>query len=116
MKCRQCNLEILIGEDGLCADCVSLRNHPDATASRTSLAGIPFQDMKQIDEADRFKLIANHLKSNPGQNIGVLLESDPANSGKADRYIAGVRTLVPGATAVKKPGVVAGTVTVIFKL
>ena len=115
-KCRQCGLEILIGDDGLCAECVSLKERPDATSERKELGGVPFQDMKQIDEADRFKLIADYARDNPGKSIALLVENDAANKGKGDRYIAGVKAQVPEVQVRRTAGVVRGTETIIFKL
>lgn len=114
--CRQCRQPIVIGVDGLCADCVSLRDRPDATSTRTHLAGVPFKDMKQVDEDDRFKLIADTLRSHRGKNIGVLVESDQANRDKGDRYIAGVKAIVPNVQVRRSPGVVPETETIIFRL
>lgn len=114
--CRQCGQPILIGVDGLCAECTALRDKPDATASRTQLAGVPFKDMKQVDEVDRFKLIADQLRQNQGKNIAVLVENDLSNQGKGDRYIAGVKALVPEVQVRRAPGVVPATETLIFKL
>lgn len=115
-NCRQCGLAILIGEDGLCAECVSLRDRPDATATRTHLNGIPFQDMKQIDEVDRFKLIADKVKSNPGKTIAVLVEYGGANRGKGDRYIAGVRAHLPEVEVSRSIQLVKGIETLVFKI
>lgn len=114
--CRQCGRPIIIGFDGLCAECVSLRDKPDATASRTHLAGVPFKDMKQVDEVDRFKLIADHLRKNRGKSVAVLVESDPDNQGKGDRYIAGVKALIPEAQVRRTSGLAPETETIIFKL
>jgi hypothetical protein len=115
--CRQCGAPILIGADGLCADCVNLRDKPDTTATRTQLHGVPFKDMKQIDEADRFKMIAGHLKANPGKNVAVMVESGGKYEGKGDRYIAGVQKEAPEATVVKRgPGLVSATETIIFRI
>jgi len=115
-KCRQCGLEVLIGLDGLCADCVSLRDKPDGVSKMTSLGGVPFKDMKQLDEPERFKLIADFLLNNPGQIIQVYVENTGANKGKGDRYIAGVLALVPLASVRRAAGVVPRTETLIFRL
>jgi len=115
-KCRQCGLEILIGVDGLCADCVNLKDKPDGTAERTQLGGIPFKDLKQIDEADRFQVIAGHLRANRGKNVAVMVESTGRNKGKGDRYIAGVKAIVSDVQVERAAGILPGTETLIFKL
>jgi hypothetical protein len=115
-KCRQCSQPYTIGLDGLCPECSHLRDFPDATASRTQLAGVPFRDMKQIDETDRFKLIAECLRNNRGKTVAVLVENDATNKGKGDRYIAGVKALVPEAQVSRAPGLVKGTESLMFKL
>lgn len=82
----------------------------------TKLGKAPFQDLKQIDEVDRFKVIANHISDNPGKAIVVLVESDAPNKSKGDRYIAGVKSLVPKVGVQRCAGAVSGTETLIFKL
>lgn len=80
------------------------------------LGGVPFRDMKQIDEINRFKLIADHLKANRGKRVAVFVENDKANLGKGDRYIAGVVAELPTVKASRGPGVVPGTETLYFTL
>lgn len=114
--CRQCGLEILIGVDGLCADCVNLKDKPDGTAARTHLSGVPFKDLKQIDEIDRFQVIAGHLRANRGKNVAVMVESTGRNKGKGDRYIAGVKAIVNEVQVERAAGILSGTEMLIFKL
>lgn len=114
--CRQCGLEIVVGLDGLCAECVALKDKPDELSKQTNLRGVPFKDMKQVDEQDRFKLIAGHVTKNPGKSVAVFVECGGEYKGKGDRYIAGVKAIVPKVTVQRKPGPVIGTETLVYKL
>jgi hypothetical protein len=116
-KYRQCGLTSLIMLDGLCPDCVNLRDRPDETSKRASLGGIPFKDLKQVDEADRFKMIANQLRSNPGKTVAVIVEFGGQHAGKGDRYIAGVKAQLPEAKVeARLVGWLEGTETIMFTL
>ena len=95
MNCRQCGTTTEDYADGLCAGCAILRTFPDPLSEQKTIAGKPFADLKQVDEADRFKQIAHHLRANSGKIIGVLVDSGPAYEGKAERYIASIKSELP---------------------
>lgn len=114
--CRQCGKGIVIGLDGLCAECVALKEKPDGLSKLTKLGGVPFQDMKKLDEQARFLLIADHINKNPGKNVAVMVERGGENKGKGERYIAGVKAILQNVTVRRAQGLVAGTETLIFKL
>ena len=93
-RCRQCG--ILIEEAGLCASCELLKALPDKLASRKELGGIPFQDMKQVDEAERIRILADHLRAHPGMTCHLMVDLLPGYEDKADRYIRLVTAALPG--------------------
>lgn len=116
VNCRQCGKEYQIGLDGLCPDCQQLKDHPDELSAKTHLYGVPFKDMKQVDEADRPARVAKVIQENPGANIGVIVDCGPGYKGKPERFIAAVAKLVPGVQAKKRRGPVPGAETITFHL
>lgn len=116
-RCRQCGRPDPIGPDGLCGNCRELKKHPDPTSFRTRLGGVPFFDMKQTDEQDRFKLIAQMLVTYPGKEIGVMVDIGEGDEDKGDRYIRNIRELVPNVQVVKRgPGPVPKSELITLKL
>jgi len=87
---------------GLCEECINLRNQPDSLSNRKHLFGVPFKDVKQVDEDGRIKQITTWLAVNPGKTIGVMVDYGPQHQGKADRYIEKVKALLPEAKVVKR--------------
>jgi len=85
-------------------------------SKRLSLAGVPFKDMKQVDEADRIKLIAEYLTKFPGKNIGVMVDTGEGYADKGDRYIRAIRDKIPKVKVVsREPGPVMNVETITFK-
>ena len=85
--------------------------------SARTLAGIPFVDMKKVDEKKRYDLIVKYLKENPGRCTAVMVESGGEYEGKGDRYIAGIRELIPDVELVsRKPGPVPETETILLRI
>lgn len=107
--CKQCGFPTGVDDTGLCLNCRQLKAKPDATSKRKELHGVPFDDMKQVEEEQRFVKIAEHLKQNPGKVIAVMVDCGPGYEDKGDRYIRGVRKLVPGVKVVgRQPWVING--------
>lgn len=78
--------------------------------------GAEFEDMKQVDETDRFKLIVARLKERPGEIIGVMVEAGPGNEDKGDRYVRGIRALLPAVKLIRRtPGPAKGVETIVFR-
>lgn len=101
--CRQCGINVGVNSDsGLCLNCEGLQAAPDDFSKRKSLAGVPMHEMKSVDEAKRFDAIANHLRSNRGAIIGVIVDCDGDYDGKGDRYIKAVQAKVPGVKLVSR--------------
>lgn len=117
VPCRQCGWPYDVGQDGLCPNCRGLARNPDPLSKRKELGGVPFEDMKQLDEADRFQLIARHIRENPGRNILVMVDTGEGYADKGDRYIKAIRELVPGVKVVSRgPGPVPQAESITFKL
>lgn len=115
--CRQCGWPYDVGTDGLCKSCRELKEHPDALSKRTSLGGVPFRDMKHMDEPDRIAYIVELLTKNPGRQIAAMVDVGDGHADKGDRYIRGVRAKVPTVKVVsRKPGPVPAVETITFKL
>ena len=113
--CRQCGWPFVEAE-GLCKGCLALKSNPDPLSKRTHLGTIPFQDLKQIDEADRIKTIVGHLIKNPGKKVLVLVDSGDGHQDKGDRYIRQVRQLLPGVQVVGRiPGPVDNGESIVFR-
>jgi hypothetical protein len=94
--CRQCGAPLLeIKDDGLCASCYMLQEHPDGLSKRKELAGIPFRDMKHLDEDDRVRELARLLKQTPKIKIGFMVDCGPQYHGKGDRIIEKLRAILP---------------------
>lgn len=114
--CRQCGQPFAGSPDGLCKDCRQLRDHPDALSKRKTLAGVPFEDAKQLDESARFQLIVNRLKERPGEVIGVMVDTGPGHEDKGDRYVRGIRALLPAVKLIRRtPGPAPGCETLVFQ-
>lgn len=114
-SCRQCGWP-WIERDGLCRTCLELRAHPDPLSKRTTLGKIPFQDMKQLDEADRITLIVGHLKKHPGKDIAVLVDCGEGHADKGDRYIKAIREQMPSVKLIKRsPGPIPEGETIILR-
>lgn len=116
-RCRQCGWPYDVGQDGLCPNCRQLKQKPDALSKRKELGGVPFQDMKHLDEKDRINQIAEALQRWPDRDIAVLVDTGEGYADKGDRYIKGVRELVPRVSLVARvPGPAAGVETITFRL
>lgn len=101
--CRQCGIKVGINSDsGLCLNCEGLQAEPDDFSKRKSLAGLPMHDMKSVDEAKRFDAIANHLRTNRGALIGVIVDCGDDYEGKGDRYLHEIEARVPGVKLVSR--------------
>ena len=84
---------------------------------RTELGGVPFMDMKPIDENDRFDAIAKILKDTPGKAVAVMVDCGPGFEGKGDRYVKAIRAKVPGVSILYRgPGPVPNSEIINFKL
>ena len=71
--------------------------------------------MKQLDEPERFKMIADLLVKNPGKKIAVFVDCGDGHADKGDRYIRGIRALVPKVKLEgRRPGPVKEGETLIF--
>lgn len=117
--CQQCGVPILLntGTDQLCEDCFQLKQRPDDLSKRKQMFGVPFEDMKHVDEDGRIKVIVDALKNNPGKLIGFMVDTGPAYQGKGDRYIEKLRAVLPNVKVVSRnPGPVKGCETIGFKL
>lgn len=73
------------------------------------LAGVPYRDLggpQGVTEDERIRLIAEHLRNNPGKKVGVLVElADPK---KGSRYIEKVRAACPGVLVMNRTIVAPG--------
>lgn len=116
--CRQCGVPILeIREDGLCASCYILQDQPDGLSKRKSLMGVPFRDMKHLDEDDRVKELARMLKEKPGLKIGFMVDCGPEYQGKGDRIIEKLSSVIPNVKVISRlVGPVNGVETITFTL
>lgn len=114
-RCRQCG--VILEDPGLCPECAKLEVLPDKIADWKQLTGVPFQDMKSLDETKRWEVIVGHLKAHPGKKIAVMVDCGPSYEGKAERYIQGVTRLLPAVKVMgRKPGPVRGVESIIFQL
>lgn len=116
-RCRQCGTpeakEAL--NDGLCPSCLRLREAPDGLSKATHIAGVPFTDMKQVDEDKRLKVVAAYLNENRGKIIGVMVDTGPGYEDKGDRYVRTIRQLVPTVKLIGRfPGPRPGVETIQF--
>jgi len=104
--CKQCGWPFEVGtHDGLCPNCRKLQANPDALSKRTTLGGIPFKDLKQLDESERITQIVAFLKAWPGKNIAIVVDCGEGYSDKGDRYIKAVREKLPGVKLISRsPG------------
>jgi hypothetical protein len=96
--CRQCGVPILDlhpSNGRLCDGCRKFQENPDELSKRKTFRGIPFKDMKHMDEDDRIKMIAQMLSERPTDVIGLMVETSMDCLGKGDRYIEKIRALVP---------------------
>ncbi len=115
--CRKCGRSFEVGDDNQCASCRELERHPDALSKKTSLGGAVFADLQKFDEGERIRQIAQYLTASPGRLVGVMVETSPGYEGKGDRYVKGVRELVPAVQIAKRnPGPVRGVETICFIL
>lgn len=116
--CRQCGVPLLeLRDDGLCASCYILQKEPDELSKRKELLGVPFQDMKHLDEDDRVKELARILKEKPGITIGFMVENSAEYQGKGDRILEKLRALLPEVKLLRRNnGPIAGIETLTFKL
>lgn len=97
LNCRQCGVPLLLKTlTGLCEECFQWSLKPDGLPKMKSLYGVPFEDMKHLDEDERIKKIAEILKRMPGKIVGVMVDKSPAYQGKGDRWIEKIKSLVPG--------------------
>jgi hypothetical protein len=95
IRCRQCGIPMEESKNGLCAGCDLLETLPDGLAHKKTLHGIPFMDMKTLDEVKRIKAIVEMLQQHPGKKIMVMVDSGPGYEDKADRWIAEIRKQLP---------------------
>lgn len=115
--CRRCGWPFGVAPDGLCENCRRLQSKPDELSTSKTFRGVPFQDLKQVDESDRFVEIAACLTRNPGQKIAVMVDTGPGFEDKGDRYIKGVRILAPKTRVVNRfPGPARNSETIVFTL
>lgn len=116
--CRQCGVPLLeVRDDGLCAGCYMLQQHPDGLSKRKELGGVPFKDFKHLDEDERIKQLVEMLKEERNPRIGYMVDCGPEHHGKGDRIIEKVKKLLPEVRIVARhPGPVAEVETIHFKL
>lgn len=114
--CRQCGWP-WVERDGLCKSCLQLQANPDPLSKRTSFRGIPFRDMKHLDEVHRIEQIVQYLKDHPGKNVAAMVDSGDGYQDKGDRYIRAVRAKLPTVKIVRRmPGPVKDGETIVFQL
>lgn len=114
--CRQCGWPYNVDPSGLCDNCRKLQGQPDPLTKRTTLGNVPFKDLKQLDETERFNQIVGHLRANPGKNIVVIVDTGEGYADKGDRYIRAIREQLPDVEIVqRRPGPVAGAESIILK-
>lgn len=115
--CRQCGWPYDVGTDGLCKNCRTLKEHPDGLSKRTSIGGVPFRDMKHMDEPERIAYIVKLLTGNRGRNIAVMVDVGEGHSDKGDRYVRQVRAKLPTVKLINRcPGPIRAVETITFKL
>lgn len=113
--CRQCGWPY-VESDGLCKNCLALRASPDAVSRRTELGGVPFKDMKQMDEPERIALIVDYLTKQPNQSVAVMVDVGDGHADKGDRYVRAIREKLPRVKVVsRRPGPVAAVETITLR-
>jgi hypothetical protein len=90
------------GKRGLCSACEILDVLPDKLSDRKSLCGIPFVDMKRMDEVDRIKQIVQMLRESPGKILLVMVDCGGEYDGKGDRWLAAIRESLPDVKVVRR--------------
>lgn len=101
--------------DGLCVGCQELQRNPDALSKLKTVGGVPFKDMKHLDEDDRVKELAKILTDNPNTVVGFMVDTGAAYQGKGDRIIDKLKKLVPDVKIIsRRNGPTAGTETIKF--
>jgi hypothetical protein len=115
--CRQCGVPLLdLGDDGLCDSCRKLQQNPDGLSKMTKLGGVPFKDMKHLDEDDRVKELVRMLNESPTRAIGFMVDNGPERQGKGDRIIEKVKSLLPTVKILRRcNGPVANVETISFR-
>lgn len=117
--CRQCGFPDAEPASGLCLNCRQLMVKPDNPPKAVNIAGRPVElkDMKSMDETRRWREFAAMLKANRGRTLAFLVDCGPGYEGKGDRYIAGVKALVPDVTVIGRLCTrVPGCEMILFKL
>lgn len=81
------------------------------------MGGVPFRDMKHLDEDERVKELARLLLETPRLKIGFMVDCGPDYQGKGDRIIEKLRAILPGVKLVSRcHGPVRGVETLTFSL
>jgi hypothetical protein len=107
---------LVVSDDGLCDSCRKLKENPDGLSKKTSIGGIPFKDMKHLDEDDRVKELVRMLNEKPTQVIGFMVDNGPEHQGKGDRIIEKVKALLPTVNILRRcNGPVANVETISFR-
>lgn len=97
LYCPKCGVPMLEKTmTGLCEECFQWSLKPDGLSKRKRLFGVPFEDLKHLDEDERIKQIVGHVKRMPGKVVAFMVDKSPEYQGKGDRWIEKIKALLPG--------------------